>query len=169
MARTPALLRMMRISVDGSGYIGDAESWQPPEIAAITEEVRGSATYGTYLEEMGQQAMQSTLTFKGAPSALFKTYGLLGMGKPIIVRQSKQAQGVDPIPRTYKMTAVATSIAQSEQVTGQMDTMTVTFSLNHYEIVEDGKEVLYIDVKNVIHRIFGNDILAAHRKNIGLA
>lgn len=164
----PRIQRNMSLSIDGVGYAGIISEVTLPVVTRITEDQRAGGMDGTRKIDLGQEAMQATLVFDGTNHALLSHMNMLGLGATITLRSHNQAQGSAGVNVTYKLTAAWSVYDLGNLTMGAKNQTTITAEVSHFEIIDAGDEVLYIDVDNMVCRVGGVDQLEAARINIGL-
>ncbi|EFO31328.1 phage tail tube protein FII [Roseibium sp. TrichSKD4] len=160
--------RNMSLTIDGIGYAGVVNEVTPPVITRVMEETRGGGMDGVLKEDLGQEAMQITLTIHGTKHELLKHLFGPGLGASIVLRTSNKQQGKGGTQIIYKVTGSFSSYDLGTLSMGSKNSTTITGEVEHYEIIEDGKEALFIDIENCIFRVWGEDWKEDERNHIGL-
>lgn len=168
MAKNPRILQNMSLGIEGVGYAGIVKAVTPPVITRITEDHRAGGMDGTLRMDLGQEAMEMTLRFAGTDHELLKHIGLMRQGAPISLRTANQAEGGEVDSVVYKATGNWSAYDLGELTPGTANETTITAQLSHFEIIDAGEEVLFIDVPNMVCRIRGADMLKDQRDALGV-
>ncbi len=168
MAKLPRIQRNMALSINGVGFAGTCESVTPPTLTRLTEDFRAGGMDGTIRIDMGQEAMEMTIVVAGTDHSLLQHLGMLSRGVPITLRTANQAQGSGVDNVTYKATGSWSVYDMGEMAMGAKNTTTITAQLTHFEIIDAGDEVLFVDVPNMVCRLRGVDILKEQRDALGV-
>lgn len=164
----PRLLRNFTVSVDGRGYAGMADSVTPPVLAIATEEHRAGGMDSPVEMDMGMELMESTVVLSDYNEYVIAGFGLLGTGVPITMRGAIQRQGETAQAVIIKMVGGLKSRDEGEWTAGSKQTTSLVYSVRKYSVTINGREMVNIDVENMVRIINGVDQLASQRKALGL-
>lgn len=164
----PRHLRNFNVTVDGRGYAGMADTVTPPVLSLATEEHRAGGMDSPVEIDMGVELMEATIVLSDYNEDVIAGFGLLGAGVPITMRGAIQRQGAEAQAVVIKMLGGLKSRDEGEWSAGSKQTTTLTYSIRKYSVTINGREVVNIDVENMIRIINGVDQLASQRAALGL-
>lgn len=164
----PRHLRNFNLSVDGRGYAGAADEVTLPTLAIVTEEHRAGGMDSAVELDMGMEVMELSVVLSDYNEDVVSGFGLLGTGTPITLRGAIQRQGELAQPVVVKMLGGLKSRDTGTWSAGGKQTTTLTYSVRKYSETINGREVVNIDVENMVRIIGGVDQLASQRAALGL-
>lgn len=164
----PRHLRNFNASIDGRGYAGAADEVTLPVLAIATEEHRAGGMDSAVEIDMGMETMELSMVLSDYNEDVIASFGLLGAGVPITLRGAIQRQGEAAQAVVVKMLGNLKSRDVGTWTPGSKQTTTLTYSVRKYSESINGREVVNIDVQNMIRVINGVDQLASQRAAMGL-
>jgi P2 family phage contractile tail tube protein len=164
----PRHLKNFNVAVDGRGYAGMADSVTPPVLAIVTEDHRAGGMDSAVQVDMGMEIMELGIVLSDYNEDVISGFGLLGAGVPITLRGAIQRQGEAAQNVTIKMLGGLKSRDEGEWAAGSKQTTSLTYTIKKYSVTINGREIVNIDVENMIRVINGVDQLASQRAAIGL-
>ncbi|MCU7933738.1 MAG: phage major tail tube protein [Candidatus Thiodiazotropha sp. (ex Dulcina madagascariensis)] len=156
------------VSVDGRGYVGEADITLP-SLELKTETAPGGAA-DFKIQSGGLSEMDAALTFESYPLEVLKRFGVEGDTlTPLTARGSiRRPNGVE-VPVLVQMRGLVYQLSGPEWKRGEgAINNEVTVGLRYYRLEVDGEELVEVDAVNHVRRIGGVDQLEAYRTNIGL-
>lgn len=165
----PRLLKNQNAFIDGVGYIGEIETMNPPKLARKFEGWRGAGLDAEVQIDMGMEAMEAELTFGGLPDAIFNSFGTTRLdGVQIRMVGAYQRDDTGQVAAVEQvMRGRFAEIDQGETKTGGDSKTKVKCNAVYYKLLIDGREVVEVDVLNLVCRVNGVDRLAEQRAAIG--
>lgn len=168
----PRKLKHLNTFVDGDNWIGVVEDYTPAKLSAKFESYRGGGMVGGANVMLGLDdgALDTEFTFGGYEAALFKKQHSAKIDG-VMVRFAGSFQRDD----TGEVSAV--EIVQRGRIkeldggtlkSGDNTQLKVSMVNTYYKVTVDGQVLVEIDLLNMTHNIDGNDMMAEHRKAIGL-
>ena len=139
----PRKLKYLNMFNDGLSYMGVVESVTLPKLTRKLEKYRGGGMPGSVSVDLGLDddalSLEWTLGDTGEISAV-----------EVVMRgRHKEYDG-------------------GENKQGESGTTKIATECSYYQLTIDGKEVIEIDVVNMVMKVDGVDRLAEHRRAIGL-
>lgn len=168
----PRKLKHGNIFMDGENWIGVAEDYTPAKLSQKFEAYRGGGMMGAANIHMGLEdgALDTSFTFGGAEAALVKRMGLAKIdGVALRFAGSFQRDDTGEI--------VSVEIVQRGRFkeldrgtfkSGDNTQSKVNMVNTYYKEIMNGVVLCEIDLLNMIWIVDGVDLMAEHRKAIGL-
>lgn len=168
----PRKLKHLNIFQDGENWIGVAEDYTPAKLSQKFEAYRGGGMMGAANIHMGLEdgALDTSFTFGGAEAALVKRMGLAKIdGVALRFAGSFQRDDTGEI--------VSVEIVQRGRFkeldrgtfkSGDNTQSKVSMVNTYYKETMNGVVLCEIDLLNMIWIVDGVDLMAEHRKAIGL-
>lgn len=168
----PRKLKHCNIFMDGENWIGVAEDFTPAKLGQKLEAYRGGGMMGAANIHMGLEdgALDTSFTFGGAEAALVKRMGLATIdGVSLRFAGSFQRDDTGEV--------VAVEIVQRGRFkdldrgtfkSGDNTQTKVNMVNTYYKETMNGVDLVEIDLLNMIWIVDGVDLMAEHRKAIGL-
>lgn len=168
----PRKLKHGNIFMDGENWIGVAEDFTPAKLSQKFEAYRGGGMMGAANIHMGLEdgAIDTSFTFGGAEAALVKRMGLAKIdGVALRFAGSFQRDDTGEI--------VSVEIVQRGRFkeldrgtfkSGDNTQSKVSMVNTYYKETMNGVVLCEIDLLNMIWIVDGVDLMAEHRKAIGL-
>ncbi len=168
----PRKLKHGNIFMDGESWIGVAEDFTPAKLSQKFEAYRGGGMMGAANIHMGLEdgALDTSFTFGGAEAALVKRMGLAKIdGVALRFAGSFQRDDTGEI--------VSVEIVQRGRFkeldrgtfkSGDNTQSKISMVNTYYKETMNGVVLCEIDLLNMIWIVDGVDLMAEHRKAIGL-
>ena len=158
---------------DGLSYMGVVESVTLPKLTRKLEKYRGGGMPGSVSIDLGldDDALSLEWTLGGLPDVeLWAQYASPGADSvPLRFTGSYQRDDTGAISAVeVVMRGRHKEYDGGENKQGESGTTKISTECTYYQLTIDGKEVIEIDVINMVMKVDGVDRLAEHRKAIGL-
>ncbi|MEZ6972582.1 MULTISPECIES: phage major tail tube protein [unclassified Aeromonas] len=168
----PRKLKHLNMFLDGGNWIGVAEDFTPAKLSQKFEAYRGGGMMGAANIHMGLEdgAIDTSFTFGGLEADLVKR-----MGTPKIDGVTIRFAG--SVQRDDTNEVVAVEIVQRGRFkeldrgtlkSGDNSQSKVSMVNTYYKETMNGVDLVEIDLINMIWIVDGVDLMAEHRKAIGL-
>ncbi len=168
----PKKLKMLNLFNDANSYQGVVSSITLPKLTRKLENYRGGGMNGTAPVDLGldDDALTVEWSMGGIDDLVLKQWGSAQIaGVPLRFAGSYQRDD------TGETTAVEVvmrgrhkEIDMGEKKQGEDTETKVSTQCTYYKLIWGGQELVEIDTINMIEKVNGVDLLAEHRKNIGL-
>ena len=167
----PKKLKMMNLFNEGNSYLGQTGEVTLPKLGRKLEDWRGGGMNGSVKVDLGLSDDITEFEWKLGGIDLtvleqFATPTVSGLG----LRFAGSYQQDD----TGETTAVEivvrgrhAEIDLGSAQSGEDTEVTIKTIWSYYKLTINGKEVIEIDIPNMIENVNGKDMLSEHRKNIG--
>ncbi|WP_320179669.1 phage major tail tube protein [Roseovarius pacificus] len=163
------VLKNLNLFVDGRGYAGQLDEYNPPDLTLSTEDYRGGGMDAPVAIEMGQEPLETSFALIAYDADALSTWGVAeGSSVPLTVRGALESYDGTVKPVVHRMRGKITSISRGTWAPGQKPTLTITMRPDYYQEVHNGTILHEIDVENMIRVVNGVDRLAAQRAALGL-
>ena len=169
----PRKLKYLNMFNDGLSYMGVVESVTLPKLTRKLEKYRGGGMPGAVSVDLGldDDALSLEWTLGGLPDIeLWAQYASPGADSvPLRFTGSYQRDDTGAISAVeVVMRGRHKEYDGGENKQGEIGTTKMATECAYYQLTIDGKEVIEIDVINMVLKVDGVDRMAEHRKAIGL-
>lgn len=169
----PRKLKYLNMFNDGLSYMGVVESVTLPKLTRKLEKYRGGGMPGSVSIDFGldDDALSCEWTLGGLPDVeLWAQYASPGADSvPLRFTGSYQRDDTGAISAVeVVMRGRHKEYDGGENKQGESGTTKISTECAYYQLTIDGREVIEIDVINMVLKVDGVDRLAEHRKAIGL-
>lgn len=164
------VLKNFALFVDGRGYAGQTEEFNPPELAIMAEAWRGAGMDGSVSLDMGMDGvMQTTFSLLKYDRDALVQFGLAEGGQvQLTARGALESYDGTITSVIIKMRGKITKVARATWKPGTLSPVTFTMDLNYYYEEHGGQPVYEFDIINMVRRIDGVDRLAEMRAAMGI-
>ena len=168
----PRKVKQLNVFTDGTNWIGEAEDFTFAKLSRKFEAYRGGGMMGAANIHMGLEdgALDTSFTFGGVEAELVKRMGLAKIdGVALRFAGSFQRDDTGEISAVeIVMRGRHKEFDGGENKQGESGTTKMSTECAYYQLTIDGKEIIEIDIINMVLKVDGVDRLAEHRKAIGL-
>ncbi len=162
----PRKIRNYNAFVDGIGYFGIVTEGSLPEVKLKTEAHRGAGMDGPVAQDMGTEALQSSLTFAEWKPEILK---MIGTRQRFVMRPAAMGED-DFVANTYIATMggrITSNDVGNALKPGEDAPMKVMMEVDYYRLEKDGDVLFEIDVRNGKRTVGGVDQMADMRRAMG--
>lgn len=154
--------------INGFPLIKELDEFNPPEIKKAMQETRGGSFIPGEIM-VGLEKMSAKFKVKGATQELLSSFGL-SSGDPcqVDIKESQQDEDGNKFAVAYSLTGEITSITDSASKMGELPGQEVEMTLMAYKKTEGGKTIYDIDRNAQILNLGKGDLMAEHRRNVGM-
>ena len=166
----PNKLKFFNLFNDANSYLQQVSELTLPKLARKMEDYRAGGMDTPIKIDMGGEPLQCEWTCAGIMEDAITQFGSL-KHDAVALRFAGSYQAEDAaIPKAVEvsMRGRHSIIDLGNAKSGDETTFKVTTELSYYKLTIDGKELIEIDALNMIHKVNGIDLLAAHRSAIGI-
>lgn len=166
----PRALKNFNAYNDGNSFMGVIEEVKLPKLSRKMEDFRGGGMDGPVDIDVGQEKIEIEQVCGGFVLDAYKAYGMT-KANGVLIRfagsyqrdDTAEVQSVEVVVRGRH-----SEIDPGDAKGGDKGKTTIKSSLSYYKLTVDGKDVIEIDLLAFIFIVDGTDMLAEHRKAIGL-
>lgn len=156
-------------SVDGRGYVGQVDEFNPPKLVKKAEEYRAGGMNAPVKLNLGMEAMDCDLTLKQFSKDVIALYGLSeGQFTPVTLREVLESYDGTVTTVIHTMRGTVTEMDMGTAKAGEPGTLKASFNLNYYKLQHGGTVIQEIDIPNMVHIVNGVDQLAKQREALGM-
>ncbi|KZN12592.1 phage major tail tube protein [Marinomonas sp. TW1] len=161
--------RISRMAIiNGEPLIKELDEFTPPEVKKTMQETRGGSFIPGEIM-VGLEKMTAKYKIKGANQALLSAFGLAdGEMCQVNVNESHQDEDGNHFAIKYSITGEITGVTEAASKMGELPDHEIEMTVSAYKKTEAGKTIYEIDRNAQILNLGNGDLLAAHRRNVGL-
>ncbi|HEJ6164805.1 TPA: phage major tail tube protein [Pseudomonas aeruginosa] len=168
----PKKLKQLNLFNDGNSYLGVAKSVTLPKLGRKLESYRGGGMDGPVKVDLGHSddGLQLEWTLGGWDLIALRQFGavradgvMLRFAGSVQQDDSGNVSAVEVVTRGRHE-----EIDFGESTSGEDTEHKITTALTYYKLSVDGDTITEIDLLNMIFIVDGEDLLAVHRKAIGI-
>ncbi|EMI4225308.1 phage major tail tube protein [Vibrio alginolyticus] len=154
--------------INGQPLVKELDEFTPPEVKKTMQETRG----GSFIPGeiwVGLEKMNGKWKVKGANQELLAAYGLAaGELCQVDVKESHQDEDGNKFAIVYSLTGEIISVTESASKMGELPDHDMEMAVSAYKKTENGKIIYDIDRNAQILNLGNGDLMAEHRRNVGL-
>ncbi len=167
MAGQRALITRQGI-VNGQPLVKELDEFTPPEVKKAMQETRGGSFIPGEIM-VGLEKMNSSFKVNGATQELLSAYGLsAGELCQVDVKESQQDEDGNKFAIVYSVTGEIISVKDSASKMGEVPNQEFEMAVTAYKKTENGKTIYDIDRNAQILNLGQGDLMAEHRRNVGM-
>lgn len=165
----PRKLKLMNFMGNGNSYKGQITEITQPKLALKLEEYRAGGMMGAVKVNLGLEPLEVQFKMGGYMTELLKEFGGSIDGVALRFAGAYQQDDTDEVTGIeLVMRGRFGEIDNGSSKTGDDTEQSYTVPLTYYKVIENGKDLIEIDMLNSIFMVNGIDRLAEHRRAIGL-
>ncbi len=169
----PRKLKYLNLFNDGLSYMGVVSSVTLPKLTRKLENYRGGGMNGAAPVDMGldDDALSVEWTIGGFPDdQLWAQYAAASAASvPLRFCGSYQRDDTgDTVAVEIVLRGRHKEFDFGDQKQGEDTETKISTQCTYFKLTVDGKERIEVDIVNMVERVNGVDMLAQHRRNIGL-
>ncbi|MCR0996610.1 phage major tail tube protein [Serratia rubidaea] len=166
----PKKLKYLNLFNDGFNYMGVVSSLTLPKLTRKLEKYRGGGMNGAASVDFGldDDALVVEWTMGGIDELVLKQWGQVGAVPLRFTGSFQRDDSGDVSALEVVMRGRHKEIDSGDFKQGEDTETKVSTDCTYFKLSIDGKELIEIDTVNMIEKVDGVDLLAAHRKAIGL-
>lgn len=169
MAQIPRVLKNFTLTIDGRGQAGTISTLTLPVLTTQMEDFRGGGMDAPVGIDMGMEKLETSFALFEYNPDILALYGLAdGAATQLTARGAMRRDGEAAVAMVVNMTGVIKSFDPGDWEAGAQTTATFAMDLRYLKITAGGRELVEIDVVNMIRRINGVDQLESIRTAIGV-
>jgi hypothetical protein len=154
--------------MNGIQLIKEVDSHTPPNVKKTMQETRGGSFIPGEIM-VGLEKMNSKFTVKGASPEFLSAYGATaGDLVQVDIKESLQDEDGIKYAMHYSQSGEIISVTDSDSKMGDLPSHDIEMSIIAYEKTENGKTIYNIDRNAQILDLGQGDLMAEHRRNIGM-
>lgn len=159
----------LNLFVDGRGYAGQIEEFNPPKLAITTEEFRGGGMDAPIELTMGMEKLECDFGLIAYDVEVLKLFGVAeGSLVPFVAREALESFDGTVTPVVHTMRGKIRELDPGTSKAGDKPSLKVSMALTYYKLQHGTTTVLEVDVENMVRVVNGVDQLASQRAALGL-
>ena len=163
------LLKDINLFVDGRGYMGKVDEFDPPKLTVKTEEFRAGGMDMPVEVDMGMEKLECKVVISKADRESLKLFGLTqGSSTPVTLRGSQEGEDGAVEAVAHHVRGRIKEVDWGTWKPGEKGPCTLMVAGRYYKLEVDGDTVIEIDPVNMVRIIDGTDQLAARRAALGI-
>jgi len=163
------VLKNLNLFVDGRGYAGQVEEFNPPKLTLKTEEFRGGGMDLPIDITMGMEKLMGDFSLISFDRDVLSLFGVTeGAVVPFVVRGALESFDGTVTKVIHPMRGKITELDEGTWKAGEKPSLKVSVSLRYYKLQHGDTTVHEIDAENMVRIINGVDALAAVRAALGI-
>lgn len=165
----PRKLKLMNLFTDGDEFRGQVNEVEQPKLALKLEAYRSGGQIGEVKVNLGLEPLETTLKMGGFMTEFLKKFGSNIDGLPLRFMGAYEQDDTGEVTSIeIVMRGRFGEIDFGTAKVGDDTEQSYTVPLTYYKVIENGSEIIEIDMINSIFVVNGTDRLAEHRAAIGL-
>lgn len=167
----PKKLKNMNVFNDGISWLGEVAEVQLPKLARKFEDYRGAGMDGAVAVDMGQENLEMELTAGGIIKQALLQYGTTkidGVSQRFAGAYQQEDTGQVTAYEIY-MRGRWQEVDMGKAKPGDNTEVKLKARLAYYRLVENGVDIIEIDLMGMVFKVNGIDILEEQRRAIGLS
>jgi hypothetical protein len=164
----PKALKNFNLFIDGRGFAGKCAEVTPPKLTLKLDEHRAGGMDAPVELDMGMDKLNMEATLNEFDAEVIALFGLTTSGvKSLTLRGALEGDdGVIPVVVNVRATVKEVDLGAWKP--GEKSAKKLQFACRYFKYTQDGRELIEIDVENMVRRIGGVDQLAAQRQALGI-
>jgi uncharacterized protein len=164
------ILQNVNLFYDGKGLAGQIEEYTLPKIAVKLLEISAGGMAGVIDVPAGMlEKMETEFTINSVNPDIYDGVQFsMGQTVPLTARAVVQDDNGDKHAVIARMRGTVKEVDHGSWKAGEKASQKVSLSLRTYQLLRDGKEMIFADPMNMVLRVNGIDQLAADRAILGV-
>lgn len=163
------VLKNLNIFVNGKGYAGQIEDYNPPKQTLKTEEFRGGGMNAPIELTMGMEKLDSDFSLIAYDADVLRSFGVVeGNQIPFTIRGHLESFDGSTSAVVHNLRGKIKEIDRGTWKPGEKAALKISMALSYFKETRDGVVIHEIDVENMVHTVDGVDLLSAARASLGI-
>lgn len=159
----------LNLFVDGRGYAGQIEDFNPPKLTLATEDFRGGGMHAPVEITMGHEKLETDFSLICLDADILSKFSVVeGAQVQFTAREALESFDNTVTPVVHSMRGKIKEIDMGTAKPGEKATTRVSMTLTYYKLTHGARIVHEIDIPNMVWVKDGVDMLAAIRNAIGM-
>jgi P2 family phage contractile tail tube protein len=169
MAAAAQIRKNFNLFLDGFGFAGNVEEYQPPALNVQVEDFRAGGMDTSVALDMGMEKLEASFKLSKIAAEALRLWGVgAGQTFALIVRGALEDLDGTVKAEVFTQRGTIRSIEFDAVTAGAKAGVSLTMDVREYSYSIDGLNIHDIDVLNMKRTVNGVDRLAAQRSAIGL-
>lgn len=163
------ILKNINLFVDGRGYAGEIQDYNPPDLSLQIEDHRAGGMDAPIGLDMGMEALETSFNLTAYDADVLRLFGVSEGNKvPFTARGALESYDGTVKAVIHTMRGKITKLARGTWAPGTKPALQVTMRLDYYKEEHDGQTLHEIDIENMKRVINGTDRLSEQRSALGI-
>lgn len=163
------IVKYINLFVDGRGYAGQIEDFNPPKLTLQTEEFRAGGMDLPVDITMGMEKLTSDFSLIAYDRDVLALFGVReGVSVPFVAREHLESFDGTETTVIHTMRGKITELDSGTHKSGDKPGLKVAISLTYYKLQHGNTVVHEIDAENMVRIVNGVDALAGARRSLGI-
>lgn len=159
----------LNLTVDGKGYAGQIDAFNAPRLRLQTESFRAGGMEAPVEVPMGMEKLECDFSLVSYDADVLAAFGVReGAETSVVVREALESFDGTVTPVVHSMRGRIRSIDPGISKPGEKPALKVEMALVYYRLTHGGKDVIEIDVQNMVRVVNGVDMLKPAREALGI-
>lgn len=169
MAAPRDIRKNLNLFVDGQGYAGQLDEFNPPKLTEKQEEYRGGGMDLPVELGMGMEKLEADFSLIAYDRNVLALFGVApGQSVPFVVREALESEDGTVTPVVHTMRGKIKAIDPGTSKAGDKPTLKAMLALRYYKLEHGGQVIHEIDAENMVRVINGTDQLTQQRQALGI-
>lgn len=163
------VLKNINAFVDGVGFAGQVEDYNPPKQTLQTEDFKGGGMFAPLEITMGLQKLETDFSIIAYDEGVLGDF-TLAEGQPIAFEFRGFLESYDGTNSsvTHNITGKIKELDRGTWKSGEKSLLKISIAASYFKELRGAVTIHEIDVQNMIYIINGTDIMAAARAALGM-
>lgn len=163
------VLKNLNLFVNGQGYAGQIEQYNPPKQTLKTEEFMAGGMFAPEEITMAMEKMETDFTVISYDAALLTQFGVVENAQSsLTVRGFLESFDGSTSAVVQNIRGKIKTIDRGTWEPGKKSPLKIEMSVTYFKETRDGVVITEIDVQNMIFIVGGVDMLASARAALGI-
>lgn len=163
------LLKNVNLFVDGRGYAGQVMEANLPKLTVKMEEHRDGGMDAPAEIDMGMEKLECDFSTSNIDPELLRSWGLAaGSLVPVTFRGALESEDGSVAPVVCQVRGRVKEVDFGTWKPGEKVPLKCSMAVRYYKYQHDGRDLIEIDVDNMVRKINGTDVLALQRSALGI-
>ena len=163
------ILHNINLYVDGRGYAGRVDEFNPPKLTVKTEEFRAGGMDVPVEMDMGMEKLECDFSVSGIDAEVLKLWGVApGEQVPFTLRGAVQSEDGAVKSVVHNVRGKVKEVDWGTWKPGEKAPLKVMVAARFYKFESDGEVIHEIDAENMVRIVNGQDQLAEQRAALGI-
>lgn len=165
--KIPKIISSWSCSINGTSYLGRAESLQLPQLKSVEAEISGCGYYAKQKVSIGLEPLTAKFVFHDISESVFQTYGV-GDAIGVIAKASCGVPGskdCEPLVAVFhgRFSEIDIGELKANEVSGKV---TATMNVVRYTLTKNNIPLVVADLENNIFNLHGLGDTLQNTKNL---
>lgn len=163
------VLKNLNLFVNGKGYAGQVEEYNPPKLTLKTEEFMAGGMFSPVELTMAMEKLECDFSLICEDADILRQFGVTeGNQTPVTVRGHLESFDGTTTGIVHNLRGKFKEIDRGTWQAGQKKVVKTAVALTYYKETRGGQVIHEVDPVNMVFVVDGVDLLATARANLGI-